>query len=164
MAEQLGLDPIKLLIQAFNFLVLLWILQRFAYRPLMRMLEERSARIRNDLDEARKLRAEAAQDRETYRDQLSRARDEARAVLEEANTVTARIRAQALADAEAQNAALLQRARDEIGRERDQAIAELRREVADLAIMAATQVVRRNLDGPDQRRLVEEALAEVQVR
>src|SRR5688572_6962317 len=140
MAEQLGLDPIKLLIQAFNFLVLLWILQRFAYRPLMRMLEERSARIRNDLDEARKLRAEAAQDRETYRDQLSRARDEARAVLDEANTVTARIRVQALADAEAQNAVLLQRARDEIGRERDQAIAELRREVADLAIMAATQV------------------------
>jgi F-type H+-transporting ATPase subunit b len=164
MFEQLGVDPIKLAIQAFNFLLLLAVLWRFAYRPLLRIMDERSTRIRNDLDEARRLREEGERDRETYRQQLGRAREEARAILDEANTVSSRIREQALLDAEAQNAALLQRARDEIVHEKEAAIAELRREVADLAIMAASQVVRRNLDGADQRRLVEQALAEVGTR
>ena len=164
MLDQLGGDPIKLGIQAFNFLVLLFILLKLAYKPLLRMLDERSARIRSDLDEARRLREEGAQDRETYRAQLARARDEARAILEEANHVSARIREQALADAEAQNAATLQRARDEIAREKELAITDLRREVGNLAIMAASHVVGRSLDGADQRRLVEQALAEVDAR
>src|ERR687886_164964 len=133
MFEQLGVDWGKLLVQAFNFLILLFLLQRFAYRPLLRIMDERSTRIRSDLDEARRLREEGERDRETYRSQLSRARDEARSILEEANGVAGRIRTQALTDAEAQNTALLQRARDEIEREKETAIAELRREVADLA-------------------------------
>ena len=162
MAEQLGVDWGKLLVQAINFLVLLWLLQRFAYRPLLRIMDERSTRIRNDLDEARRLREEGERDRETYRTQLNRARDEARSILEEANHVAARIRDQALGDAESQHAALLQRARGEIEREKETAIAELRREVADLAIMAASHVVGRSLDDADRRRLVDEALTEVQ--
>jgi F-type H+-transporting ATPase subunit b len=164
MFEQLGVDWGKLAVQAFNFLLLLLLLRKFAYRPLLRIMDQRAARIRNDLDEARRLRQEAERDRETYRAQLSRARDEARAILDEANTVAARIREQALADAEGQHTAMLQRARDEIAREKEAAIAELRREVADLAILAATQVIRRSLDDADRRRLVEEALAEVRVR
>lgn len=164
MFEQLGVDVYKLLIQIVNFLILLYLLHRFAYKPIQRIMDARTERIRNDLGEARRLREEAERDQEVYRAQLNRARDEARAVLEEANNVAARIREQALIDAEQQNAAALQRARDEIAREREHAIAELRREVADLAINAATHVVRRSMDANDQRRLVEEALAEVQAR
>ncbi len=59
---------------------------------------------------------------------------------------------------------MLQRAREEIEREKLAAVAELRREVADLVIMAASQVIGRSLDGQDQRRLVEEALAHAEVR
>ena len=161
MFEQLGVEPVKLAIQAFNFLILLILLQRFAYKPLLRVMDERSSRIRNDLDEARRLREEGERDRETYRQQLNRARDEARAILEEANNVSARIREQAIIDAEQQNAVTLQRARDEIEREKNQAISELRREVGDLAIQVATQVVGRSLDSADQRRLVEDALVRV---
>jgi F-type H+-transporting ATPase subunit b len=162
MAEQLGIEPLKLLIQAVNFLLLLLILQRFAYKPLLKMMDARSARIRTDLDDARKLREESEKDRETYRGQLNRARDEARAILEEANNVAARIREQAIIDAESQNATTLQRAREEIQRERDQAIADLRSEVGDLAIRVAEQVVGRALDARDQSRLVEEALSQVE--
>ncbi|MGI8422780.1 MAG: F0F1 ATP synthase subunit B [Chloroflexota bacterium] len=164
MFEQLGVDGWKLGIQAFNFLLLLLILQRFAFKPIVNMLDERSRRIRGDLDEARKLREEGERDRETYRQQLNRARDEARAVLEEANNVAARIREQAILDAEQQNAMTLQRARDEISREKEHAISELRREVGDLAIRVATKVVGRSLDGNDQQRLVDEALASVRTQ
>jgi len=161
MLEQLGVDGWKLAIQAFNFLLLLLILQRFAYKPIVGMLDERSRRIRNDLDEARKLREEGERDRETYRQQLNRSRDEARSILEEANNVAARIREQAILDAEQQNAVTLQRARDEISREKEHAIAELRGEVADLAIRVATNVVGRTLDANDRQRLVDEALTSV---
>ncbi len=161
MFEQLGLEPIKLAIQTLNFLILLFLLQRLAYRPLLRMMDARSARIRNDLDEARRLREESAQEREAYQRQMANARQEARSVLDEANAVAVRIREQAQAEAEAQNAATLRRAREEIAREKEQAIGELRREVADLAIMAASHVVGRSLDGVDQRRLVDEAISEV---
>jgi len=164
MLQQLGVDWGKLLVQAINFLLLLYLLQRMAYRPLLRMMDQRRERIRNDLEEARRLREEAERTRNLYHEQLSRARDEARAILEEANNVSTRIREQALLDAEAQNALLLQRAREEIEREKLAAVAELRREVADLVIMAASQVIGRSLDGQDQRRLVEEALAHAEVR
>ena len=164
MFEQLGLDPIKLLIQAVNFLIVLYILHRFAYRPLLRTMEARSNRIRSDLDEARRLREESEQDRRSYQQQLSQARTEARGILDEANATAQRIREQAMAEVEAQNAIALRRAQEAIGREKEQAIGELRREVADLAIMAATHVVGRSLDGEDQRRLVDQAIAEAERR
>ncbi|MDQ3701048.1 MAG: F0F1 ATP synthase subunit B [Chloroflexota bacterium] len=161
MFEQLGLEPIKLAIQALNFLLLLFLLQRLAYRPLLRMMDARSARIRDDLDAARRVKEESRQEQEQYRQQLAGARDESRAILDEANAVAARIREQAQADATAQNAVTLGRAREEIAREKEQAIGELRREVADLAIMAASHVVGRSLDSEDQRRLVDQALSKV---
>lgn len=161
LAGALGLNPTSLLIQILNFLVLLVLLRRLLYKPLLGMLEQRSQRIRNDLDEARRLREQSERDRQEYRVQLERARDEARAVLDEANQVAERIREQALLDAEGQSAAILERAREAIARERDFAVAELRREVADLAITAASRVVRHALDGPAQRQLVQDALAEM---
>ena len=128
------------------------------------MLDQRRERIRTDLDEARQLREAAAADRATYQRQLEQVRGESRAILDEASSVAARIRAEARRQAEEEQARALQRAREAIQRERDHAIVELRREVADLAIDAASQVIRRNLDSPEQRRLVEEALAEVESR
>ena len=73
--EQLGLDPGKLAIQSFNFLVLLYLLNRLAYKPVLRMFEERASRIKSDLDDAKRMREEGERDRQRYREQLNRARD-----------------------------------------------------------------------------------------
>lgn len=89
--DQLGLDPVKLAIQAFNFLLLLYLLNRFAYRPVVGMFDARASRIRTDLESAQAMRTEAEHDRTLRRDQLNKARDEARAIIEEANTVAARV-------------------------------------------------------------------------
>ncbi len=164
MFEALGVNWQLLLFQVINFLILLFLLHRILYRPILRMLDQRRERIRADLDEARQLREAAAQDRATYQRQLEQVRDESRAILDEASSVAERIRAEGRMQAKEEQARALQRAREAIQRERDHAIAELRREVADLAIDAASQVIRRNLDSPEQRRLVEEVLAEVESR
>ena len=161
--EQLGLDPYKLAIQSFNFLVLLYLLNRLAYKPVLRMFDERASRIKADLDDAKRMRDEGERDRQTYRDQLNRARDEARAVLDEAANVASRIREQAMFDAEATALAIIARARQDIARERDAALKELRGEVATIAIMAATRVVKRSLNTEDARRLIDEALADTEL-
>lgn len=161
--EQLGLDPYKLAIQSFNFLVLLYLLNRLAYKPVLRMFDERASRIKADLDDAKRMRDEGERDRQTYRDQLNRARDEARAVLDEAANVASRIREQAMFDAEATALAIIARARQDIARERDAALKELRGEVATIAIMAATRVLKRSLNTEDARRLIDEALAETEL-
>ncbi len=75
MLQQLGVDWGKLAVQAINFLILLYLLHRMAYRPLLRMMDQRRERIRNDLEEARRLREEAERTRNLYHEQLSRARD-----------------------------------------------------------------------------------------
>ena len=77
--------------------------------------------------------------------------------------MAARLREQALLDAEATVAQMLSRGREEIAREREMAVAELRRDVANIAIMAASRVVERNLDTADSRRLIDEALRGVEV-
>jgi F-type H+-transporting ATPase subunit b len=161
--DQLGLDPVKLAIQAFNFLLLLYLLNRFAYRPVVGMFDARASRIRSDLESAQAMREEAERDRVTHRNQLNKARDEARAIIEEANTVAARLREQALIDAEATVAQTLSRGRDEIAREREMAVAELRRDVANVAILAASRVIERNLDTADSRRLIDDALKGIEV-
>lgn len=164
MFEALGVNWQLLLFQVVNFLILLFLLHRILYRPILRMMDQRRERIRTDLDEARELREAAERDRATYQRQLEQVRDESRAMLDEASGVAERIRAEARQQADEERARAVERAREAIQRERDHAIAELRREVADLAIDAASQVIRRDLDGPEQRRLVEEALAEVESR
>ncbi|MSQ44014.1 MAG: ATP synthase F0 subunit B [Chloroflexi bacterium] len=161
--EQLGLDPYKLATQSFNFLVLLYLLNRLAFKPVLRIFDERASRIKADLDEATRMRQEGERDRQTYRDQLNRARDEARAVLDEASNVASRVREQAMFDAEASALAIIARARQDIARERDAALKQLRGEVATIAIMAATRVVKRNLNTEDARRLVDEALTDTEL-
>ncbi len=161
--EQLGLDPYKLAIQSFNFLALLFLLNRLAYKPVLRMFDERASRIKSDLDDAKRMREEGERDRQTYRDQLNRARDEARAVLDEAANVASRIREQAMFDAESTALAIIARARQDIARERDAALKELRGEVATIAIMAATRVVKRSLNTEDARRLIDEALSDTEL-
>ncbi len=160
--EQLGLDPYKLAIQSFNFLVLIYLLNRLAFGPVLRMFDQRAARVKGDLDEARHMREEGERYRQRYRDQLNRARDEARAVLDEASSVASRIREQAMFDAEETALAIVARARQDIARERDAALKQLRTEVADIAIKAASRVIRRNLDSDDARRLIDEALTDTE--
>ena len=127
------------------------------------MFDERASRIKSDLDDAKRMREEGERDRQTYRDQLNRARDEARAVLDEAANVASRIREQAMFDAESTALAIIARARQDIARERDAALKELRGEVATIAIMAATRVVKRSLNTEDARRLIDEALSDTEL-
>ena len=159
--DAFGVDLPKLLFQVINFLLLLYLLNRFLFKPVLKLLDEREARIKKGLEDAEA----AAHDRELARaereEALNEARKEAQAMVARANKIAEDSRAEILADAKAQADKVAARAREEITAEKEKAMAELRSTVADLALQAAGRLVRSEMDTPTQRRLVEDFLKEV---
>jgi F-type H+-transporting ATPase subunit b len=159
--DAFGVDLPKLIFQVVNFLLLLYLLNRFLFKPVLKLLDERESRIRKGLEDAEA----AARDRELARAEreaaLDEARKEAQAMVARANKIAEDSRAEILAEAKAQADKVTARAREEITAEKDKAMAELRATVADLALQAAGRLVRSEMDTPTQRRLVEDFLKEV---
>ena len=159
--DAFGVDAPKLLFQVINFLLLLYLLNRFLFKPVLKLLDEREARIRKGLEDAEA----AARDRELAKAEreaaVDEARKEAQAMIARATKIADDSKAEILADAKAQAEKVTARATEEITAEKERAMAELRATVADLALEAASRLVRKDMDGPTQRKLVEDFLSEV---
>ena len=159
--DAFSVDVWKLGFQIVNFLLLLYLLNRFLFKPVLARLDERSSKIAKGLEDAEV----ASRDRELARAEreaaVAEARKEAAEMLARANKIAEDTRKEILDDARSEAEKVSARAREEIVAERDRAITEIRSQVADLALMAAGKLVQREMDGPTQRRLVEEFLAEV---
>jgi F-type H+-transporting ATPase subunit b len=159
--DAFGVDPFKLLFQVINFLLLLYLLNRFLFKRVLALLDERQTKISKGLEDAEA----AARDRELARAEreaaLDEARKEAQAMIARATKIADDSRAEILAEAKAQAEKVTARATEEISAEKDRAMAELRTTVADLALEAAGRLVRSEMDSKTQRRMVEEFLTEV---
>lgn len=150
------------LIWAFiNFLLFVFVLAGFFWRPVMELLDRRREEIEANLAAAERAREEAVRTEAEYRQRLAAAQREAQSILERATQLAEQERQQRLEAARREAEQLLERARATIEREKEQAIAALRREVADLTLLATERVLGRVLDAEDQRRLVTEAVEEV---
>ena len=158
--EGLGINLPVLLTQVVIFLILLVILRKVAYRPMMRMLDDRSQRIKESMEQAEAVKEQSAHAEEEVRKQLEAASREGQERIARAVKAGEEVKQKAQADARGEAEALIQRARAEIQQERDEAIGEVRREFADLTILAAGKVIDRSLDKEDHRRLIEEVLEE----
>ncbi|MHB1523084.1 MAG: F0F1 ATP synthase subunit B [Candidatus Dormibacteria bacterium] len=143
------------------FLVLLWLLARYVFPPLLRALEARQQLIAQSLQEAEKARQEAERSRASEMAEMAEARAKAQEILDRAQQLGEQLREELRQRGEAEQQAMLERARAELQREREQAVAELRRQVADLVVMATTRVLQEELDERRQLQLVEQALSEV---
>jgi len=159
MLDSLGINFGAVIWHLLNFLLLIWILQRVLYRPVMKMLDDRSTRIRESLAQAETVREETAQLESQARTILDEARRQGQDILALANQNSERLVAEARHVAQEEAERLVERARSEMARERQQAFQELREQVADLAIQGAERVINRSLDDPAHRQLVREFLA-----
>ena len=159
--NQFGVDLPKLAFQVINFLLLLYLLNRFLFKPVLKLLDEREARIKKGLEDAEA----AAHDRQLAQAEREAAMDEARkeaqAMIARATKIADDSRAEILAEAKEQAEKVTTRAAEEITAEKERAMAELRATVADLALEAAAKLVRSDMNATTQRRLVEDLLIEV---
>jgi F-type H+-transporting ATPase subunit b len=154
--EQLGINPIFLLSQIVNFALLAFLLQRFAYKPLLNMFDERRERIEKGLENAR-LAEEARANAETERQQiLDRARSEAQGIVADSNQRGEAQTAKIIEDAQSQAQAIIEEARADALAERDRMLGEMRGQIAALSIAAANQLIGATLDEGRQAELVSE--------
>jgi F-type H+-transporting ATPase subunit b len=157
---KLGINWAVFITQVVTFIILLVILRVFAYKPVMRMLDERSKRIRESMDQAEALKEQSARAEEQVKKQLEEASREGQERLARAVKAGEDVRQKAQEDARKDADILLSRARAEIQRERDDAIAGVRREFADLTVLAAGKVIEKSLDKEEHRELIEKVLEE----
>ncbi|HMS59645.1 MAG TPA: F0F1 ATP synthase subunit B [Tepidiformaceae bacterium] len=157
--EALGLNLPQLIAQVANFFLLLVILRLVAYKPILKMLDERKQKIAEGLNAAEIARAEAAQAQANIASQLQEGQRQAQEVVAGAQQIATRIQAEAREQANRDREESLVRARAEIQLERDRAVADLRREFADITVSAAEKVIGQSLDRTAHQRIIDEALA-----
>ena len=158
--DKIGINLALLIAQIVNFLVLLAILYFFAYKPILKMLDERARKIKESVDEVQKVKEQAAQAEGEFKQKIEAASKEGQEVIARAMRTgeEARQRAQIEAKQEAQG--LVEKARTEIQRERNETIGELRQEFANLTIVAAEKVIEKSLDKEAHRQIIDKVLDE----
>jgi F-type H+-transporting ATPase subunit b len=156
----IGIEPYRLLQQIINFGIILWLLQMFLYKPLLRMMAERKEKIRKGLEDADKAREALAGAQTEYQKRIDEARKEGQGIIAQATQSADRAREEILAEARVEAQKVVAKAKEELEYERKRVLAELRQEVASLAVLAAGRVIKRELDDKSHRQLVEDFLAE----
>src|SRR6478672_10811286 len=162
MFEALGVLWGNLLWQCLAFLILLFLLRRFAYGPVVRTLDERANRIRESMEQAEQIKADNAAAAQRAQQIIAEAQNQTREMLAQAQQMSQRTIAAAQAEAREQRDKLLVDAHKQIEADTQRAKDELRRETARLALLAASKVVGKSLDTQDHYRLIDEALAEAE--
>jgi F-type H+-transporting ATPase subunit b len=160
----IGIDWQVLLAQFVNFAILLGLLSVVLYKPMRRMLDERSNKIKESMEQAEQIKEQMTKSEEQVKLQLDTARREGQDILAQAAQMGERLKEEAKGEARQEAEVIVARARTEIERERDQAIDEVKREFVDLAITAAEKVVNESLDREKHRRLIEEVLEQAPKR
>ncbi len=144
-----------------TFVILAFLLARFAWKPLLQLLEERERTVKDSLEQARKAREDSEAALKKNQELLSNARRETAAIIEQGKREAEELRGELLARARQDAQDLVEQGRKQVQFEQKQAIESLRRQVADLAIGAAERLVVQSLDESRQRKLVEEYMRDL---
>lgn len=160
--DALGIDLTTLLIQLLSFVFFIAIFWKFALGPITNMLDERQERIRESMEAAERMEQELAATQAKNEEVLAEARREAQEILSTARENGEQMLNRAREQSQQQADQMIVKAQATIEAERKQAWDELRVEVADLAITAATKIVRQELDREKHAELIRETLAEAE--
>ena len=154
--QTLGITWPKLIAQFINFSIVLFVLWRFAYKPIFAMLEARRHKIADAMANAEKIKARLAQTEAARQKILAEAGDKANGLIDEARAAAARVREQETQKAVAAAGRIIAKAREAAAQDHARMLAELKREVGRLVVQTTETVTGKILTPEDQRRLAEE--------
>jgi len=158
--EKLGINVTWLLAQVVNFGLLLFILWQFAYKPVLKMLNDRKQKIQDSLDYSERVKREAAEQQKEFDRKLGETRREMQAAVAAAAQSGEKEREVILAQSRDDARKLIDQAKGQIEYERKQMLSDLREEVVRLSLLAAQRVVSQSLDDKSHRQLVSDFLAQ----
>ena len=157
-------DPGLFIWTILTFLVLVALLAKFAWRPLLQALESRQESIRKSLDDAQKAKQELERLHVESAEIIRQSRVEADAIVTRSRGDAERLREEMKQKARAEADAIVKNAERQIQLETGRAVQQIRREAVDLSVMIASKLIQRNLTKEDNERLIEEALKQVEPR
>lgn len=159
--EDLGIDLKLFLGQVVNFLILLFILWRFAYKPLVKMLEERRLKVSKSLDDAEKIEKKLSLTESESRRIISQSQKEAAKIIEEATEIASKQKGEIVLQAQTQADRIIQSAKDESLKIRSQISTEAKHELSDIVVLALNKIVGENLNETEKTKLTKDALAKI---
>jgi F-type H+-transporting ATPase subunit b len=130
------------------------------YKPVLKVLDERQAKIKESMDQAEQIREQTARSEEQIKAHLETARKEGQAIIAQATQIGERLKEEAKEGARKEAETLIAKAQTEIQQDRDKTIDELRKEFANIAMLAAEKVINETLDKEKHRKLIDEVLKE----
>ena len=160
--DKLGINLNFLIAQIINFGIVLFLLQRFLYKPVLNMLEERKEKVRQSLAEADRVRQEAAETQARHQQELDAARRENQQALQKAAQSGERLREEIIQQARREADEIKARAREEAEHEKERALSAARDEIANLVVLATEKLIGQSVDDKAQRRLVQDFLTQLE--
>jgi len=156
--SKLGINWQSLLFQVINFLILLYVLKRFVYGPIIKVMEERKKRVEASVAKAAQIDAQLERTQEDRQAVLLRAQEEAQVVREKANQDAERIRARKIDETKLEIEELIKKAKTQIQREKEVALDDVRKEAAGLVVLASEKLIRVKLDEKQDAALIEKSV------
>ena len=146
---------------AIAFLIVVFVLKKFAIPGITEALDNRNEQIEGDIKNAELTREEAEQMLAEYKAQLNEARVEAKKIIDEGKALGENLRQETISKAQEEANQLIKRAQEEIGREKDKAIKELQSQIADISIEVASKVIQKTLSKEEHGKLIDDYVTEV---
>ena len=146
-----------------TFLLLMFILHKLAWKPILSAVENRENRIRDSLEKAEKAQKEADERLASYQQMIKNAKKETQQILDKGRKGAESLREEILAKSKDEASRILEKTKKEISLEREKALAEIRNLVVDLSISAASKLVERSLTDQDNKKIVENYLKEIKI-
>jgi len=159
--EQFGFNVVLFTSQFISFLIVAYLLNRFAYRPIVQVLEARRAKIAESLENAEKIKQQLAEAEARHAEILAQANAEAQKMIEEARTSAAALSEKRLQQAIADAEGIVAKANESIAQERERVFADLRKEVGRLVVDTTAKVTGKVLSAEDRQRLNDEAARQI---
>ena len=160
LVEGLGINVPLLIAFVVNFVILFAILSLILYKPVLKMLDQRQAKIKESMDQVESIKQQSARSEQEIKARMEAAHKDAQKVIEQATAIGERLKAEAREEAHKEAESLIQKAQIEIKRQHDKDIEGLRSQFADIAILAAEKVIKESLDKEKQRKFIDEVLKE----
>ncbi|MCF7803709.1 MAG: F0F1 ATP synthase subunit B [Candidatus Marinimicrobia bacterium] len=154
----LDIDPGLIIWTLITFIILMILLRKVAWKPILAMIDEREATIRESLEEAEQARADAEATMQEYQQKLKEARQEARQIIDESKESAEKIRAEIVEEGEQQKQKMISEAREQIEAERERAVQDIKDSVAEIAISAASRIINQELSAESHRDIIDRSL------
>ncbi len=157
----LDINPGLIFWTVVTFLILLLVLKKIAWKPILTALDQREKEIKDSLEKAEKAKEDAQKILEENQANLSKAEDEAKKIIEQSRTYAANLKEQLIKESKEQAKKIVDDASEEIQRRKDAAFDELKGQIAEIALNAAEKIMRENLDADKNKKIVDKYLNEV---